>query len=175
MNVDKILGPRRHNPLTLAQLKDLRETAQRSSTQHYTLQGYLSEISILKYLDGLRSITHLRKIPDFEDGHGGDVSFRYKGKLFRMEVKTLTLRDEKGTVSIVPTRKSDVVKAYRAKDFELVGVNISGRVTKNILFARTDELPRHKVNADFLQGTYAVKKSLEFAPFSFQLFPLLRK
>ena len=165
MNFNQIYGTPRFPEIPIRDLNRLHESAIRSAIQYYTIQGYLSENRVIGYLTRQRDITDIRRVPDNADGHGGDVSFVYNGVTYTMEIKTLTLRDGKGKLNMCPTRKSDLYKAYRRTDFDLLAANITGRVRNGLLFARTVDLPVHGKDDRFIRATMMLHEATRFAPF----------
>ena len=163
MMFDAVYGKQEYPTIPAEQWSMLHESVVRSSIQYYTIQGYLSELRVFEYLCSLPNVTCVRKVPDYSYGHGGDVSFKYKGKTYTMEVKTLS-KDE-GSVAIAPTRKSDEYKAYRVGTFDLVGVCISQRRENALLFVHIDSLPRHRKSNEFLATRIKVSADKNFAPF----------
>jgi hypothetical protein len=165
MNFNKIYGSPRFPEIPIRELNRLHESAIRSAIQYYTIQGYISENRVIEYLDRQPDIVDIRRVPDNADGHGGDVSFVYNGVTYTMEIKTLTLRDGKGSLHMCPTRKSDLYKAYRRTDFDLLAVNITGRARGGLLFARMVDLPVHKKDDRFIQATMMLHEAKKFVPF----------
>ena len=53
------------------------------------LFGYISEYKARAYFDGHVNIENVRKYDDHDRTSKGDISFRYKGKEFRVEAKSL--------------------------------------------------------------------------------------
>lgn len=174
MNHDLIYGPRLYDELLEEDINLLMKSVVRSPIQYFTLQGYISENRVIRHLTELRGVSTVRRIPDNADGHGGDVSFRFNGKTYTMEIKTLTLKDGKGKVHIRPTRKSDIIGAYRIDSFDLLAICISSRLENGLLFARAVDLPKHKVDGRFIQASMTLKEQSEFAPFTYTLSSLLK-
>jgi len=176
MNFNKVYGSPEFPTIPGDELAILAESARRSSIQYHTLQGYISENRVIRYLCDLAGVTRVTKIPDYAEGHGGDVSFKYRNNVWSVEIKTVTIKDNGvGSVSIKPTRKSDVVQAYRRGHFDLLAVAITNRGENGLLFVHTDALPNHKVNPLFLQGSLTIKEVNDFFPFSYSLGKALAK
>lgn len=171
--IDTVFGPPLFPPIDSNDIVTLEASAIRSSIQYHTLQGYISENRIIEYLIQLPDINNVKKIPDYTKGHGGDVEFYYKNQRYTMEIKTMTVKDnKKGTLSITPTRKSDIVHAYRRGDFQLVGINITNRSIPP-LFVHTDKIPAHKRDDTFLATCMTLNESKHYIPFTHDLISLL--
>lgn len=160
---DALYGPALYAPLTRASLIAIGETAIRTPIQYHTLQGYLSELEVFKYLLNHRGLSNVRKVSDTDPGHHGDVSFSYRGQSYSAEVKTVTIRKGKGLVSFAPTRKSDLYCAYRRGDFDLLIVRVTN--TNDLLFCHTRHIPNHKKSDEFLRASLTIKESNDFFPF----------
>lgn len=53
------------------------------------LFGYVSEYKARSYFEGHSGVSHLKKYDDHDRKSKGDLSFRYKGREFRVEAKSL--------------------------------------------------------------------------------------
>ena len=174
MKLDYIFGPPRHPRIIATDMAALRESARRNSIQHHTLQGYISENRIIRYLARLVGLSDVTKIPDYDVGHGGDVSFVHRGQRYTMEIKTLTLHEGSGKLRLKPSQRgTDDFYAYRRDAFDFVGVNIVNRNKNGMLFARTSSLPSHKKDDRFLQATMILHEVKRFAPFVHSLKAIL--
>jgi len=158
MTFDIIWGPARYPALDAEQLNTLSEMSVRVPIVHYTMKGYLSEYAVVKHLSGIRGVSQVAKVPDYNSGHGGDIRFVYRSKLVTVEVKTagkvkiLKSGEKRSTVSFAPTRKGpgEKVKAYRVGEFDMLAISVDAFGKHEVWYALACDLPRHTTCSEYL-------------------------
>lgn len=161
--------------------------------------GYVSEYKVRSYLAECAGITDIKKYDDHDRQTKGFLSFQYKGREFKAEVKSLQTNsvirraegDWKGRFQCDASDKRNVIlpnghvvntTCLTVGEFDIVAVSLFAfGDTWRFAFARNEDLPhpnRRAKNVEVEDREYLIKSMIDItwplqAPFTDNLYELL--
>lgn len=178
--------------------KELTEIVDANPSLRGFIFGYVSEYKVRKYFYNCPYIINVMKYDDHDRTSKGDISFLYKGKEFRIEVKSLQTNSVKRIDNkwigkfqcdasdrreiLLPNGNKVNTTCLAVGEFDIVAVSLYAFEDKwRFAFAKNKDLPHpraHSRNLSSEDSKYLIKTLIDISwplqdPFTTDVFALL--